>query len=147
MSSPGEKLSCLPRANTAKIGPLDPDYSQRSWRHGTYHLNSNHIVPWGFLSVLFPSGLRIHDYLYFQVLSPGDIRYIFTATPAKDFGGIFVSSATPVISDFQPPHSFTELWCPSNPLSAETGKESESSSVPRVGIQRENTCNYSTNHI
>uniref|UniRef100_A0A2I3TDF0 PA domain-containing protein n=2 Tax=Pan TaxID=9596 RepID=A0A2I3TDF0_PANTR len=32
---------------------------------------------------------RIHDYLYFQVLSPGDIRYIFTATPAKDFGGIF----------------------------------------------------------
>nr|XP_035128190.1 protease-associated domain-containing protein 1 isoform X3 [Callithrix jacchus] len=34
-------------------------------------------------------GFRIHDYLYFQVLSPGDIRYIFTATPAKDFGGIF----------------------------------------------------------
>ncbi|XP_075704763.1 protease-associated domain-containing protein 1 isoform X2 [Rhinoderma darwinii] len=36
-------------------------------------------------------GLRIQDYLYFQVLSPGDIRYIFTATPAKDFGGAFVS--------------------------------------------------------
>ncbi|KAM3936963.1 protease-associated domain-containing protein 1 isoform 2-T2 [Leptodactylus fuscus] len=34
-------------------------------------------------------GLRIQDYLYFQVLSPGDIRYIFTATPAKDFGGVF----------------------------------------------------------
>ncbi|NXF26429.1 PADC1 protein, partial [Rhodinocichla rosea] len=34
-------------------------------------------------------GLRIHEYLYFQVLSPGDIRYIFTATPAKDFGGVF----------------------------------------------------------
>ncbi|XP_016282955.1 protease-associated domain-containing protein 1 isoform X2 [Monodelphis domestica] len=34
-------------------------------------------------------GLHIHDYLYFQVLSPGDIRYIFTATPAKDFGGVF----------------------------------------------------------
>ncbi|NWI66271.1 PADC1 protein, partial [Todus mexicanus] len=33
-------------------------------------------------------GLRIHEYLYFQVLSPGDIRYIFTATPAKDFGGV-----------------------------------------------------------
>ncbi|XP_075355566.1 protease-associated domain-containing protein 1 isoform X1 [Mycteria americana] len=33
--------------------------------------------------------LRIHEYLYFQVLSPGDIRYIFTATPAKDFGGVF----------------------------------------------------------
>lgn len=36
-------------------------------------------------------GLRIHEYLYFQVLSPGDIRYIFTATLAKDFGGVFVS--------------------------------------------------------
>ncbi|XP_063192110.1 protease-associated domain-containing protein 1 isoform X1 [Chroicocephalus ridibundus] len=35
------------------------------------------------------AGLRIHEYLYFQVLSPGDIRYIFTATPAKDFGGVF----------------------------------------------------------
>ncbi|NXL68623.1 PADC1 protein, partial [Chordeiles acutipennis] len=34
-------------------------------------------------------GLRVHEYLYFQVLSPGDIRYIFTATPAKDFGGVF----------------------------------------------------------
>lgn len=45
----------------------------------------------GFVFALFPLGLRIHDYLYFQVLSPGDIRYIFTATPAKDFGGIFVS--------------------------------------------------------
>lgn len=45
----------------------------------------------GFAFALFPLGLRIHDYLYFQVLSPGDIRYIFTATPAKDFGGIFVS--------------------------------------------------------
>ncbi|XP_030920775.1 protease-associated domain-containing protein 1 [Geospiza fortis] len=40
-------------------------------------------------SVLSPPGLRIHEYLYFQVLSPGDIRYIFTATPAKDFGGVF----------------------------------------------------------
>ncbi|XP_023782425.1 protease-associated domain-containing protein 1 [Cyanistes caeruleus] len=38
---------------------------------------------------LFTPGLRIHEYLYFQVLSPGDIRYIFTATPAKDFGGVF----------------------------------------------------------
>uniref|UniRef100_A0A8C9LEI7 Uncharacterized protein n=1 Tax=Pavo cristatus TaxID=9049 RepID=A0A8C9LEI7_PAVCR len=38
---------------------------------------------------LLHAGLRIHEYLYFQVLSPGDIRYIFTATPAKDFGGVF----------------------------------------------------------
>ncbi|KAB0390972.1 hypothetical protein E2I00_010055 [Balaenoptera physalus] len=46
--------------------------------------------PWSLLTCTFYlSGLRIHDYLYFQVLSPGDIRYIFTATPAKDFGGIF----------------------------------------------------------
>ncbi|XP_034262973.2 protease-associated domain-containing protein 1 [Pantherophis guttatus] len=34
-------------------------------------------------------GLRIQEYLYFHVLSPGDIRYIFMATPAKDFGGVF----------------------------------------------------------
>ncbi|XP_039224774.1 protease-associated domain-containing protein 1 [Crotalus tigris] len=34
-------------------------------------------------------GLRIQEYLYFHVLSPGDIRYTFTATPAKDFGGVF----------------------------------------------------------
>ncbi|XP_058660118.1 protease-associated domain-containing protein 1 isoform X1 [Ammospiza nelsoni] len=46
---------------------------------------------WGLSPLHFPSdpGLRIHEYLYFQVLSPGDIRYIFTATPAKDFGGVF----------------------------------------------------------
>ncbi|XP_043368736.1 protease-associated domain-containing protein 1 isoform X3 [Dermochelys coriacea] len=37
----------------------------------------------------FVDDLRINEYLYFQVLSPGDIRYIFTATPAKDFGGVF----------------------------------------------------------
>lgn len=42
-------------------------------------------------SLLAHPGLRIHEYLYFQVLSPGDIRYIFTATLAKDFGGVFVS--------------------------------------------------------
>ncbi|XP_054846233.1 protease-associated domain-containing protein 1 [Eublepharis macularius] len=35
--------------------------------------------------------LRIQQYLYFQVLSPGDIRYIFTATPARDFGGVFTT--------------------------------------------------------
>ncbi|CAH2299262.1 protease-associated domain-containing 1 [Pelobates cultripes] len=38
---------------------------------------------------LLVRGLRIQEYLYFQVLSPGDIRYIFTTTPAKDFGGVF----------------------------------------------------------
>ncbi|OCT99113.1 protease-associated domain-containing protein 1 [Xenopus laevis] len=34
-------------------------------------------------------GLQYKQYLHFQVLSPGDIQYIFTTTPAKDFGGIF----------------------------------------------------------
>nr|XP_034957029.1 protease-associated domain-containing protein 1 isoform X1 [Zootoca vivipara] len=37
----------------------------------------------------FAHSLRIQEYLYFQVLSPGDICYIFTAIPAKDFGGGF----------------------------------------------------------
>ncbi|XP_053314055.1 protease-associated domain-containing protein 1 [Spea bombifrons] len=40
-------------------------------------------------SSLLVLGLRFQEYLYFQVLSPGDIRYIFTTTPAKDFGGAF----------------------------------------------------------
>nr|XP_009942164.1 PREDICTED: protease-associated domain-containing protein 1 [Opisthocomus hoazin] len=48
-------------------------------------------------------GLRVHEYLYFQVLSPGDIRYIFTATPAKDFGGVFGARA-PL---FPPPRAET----------------------------------------
>ncbi|XP_061439569.1 protease-associated domain-containing protein 1 isoform X2 [Rhineura floridana] len=46
---------------------------------------------WWFFLLCFPllaRSLRIQEYLYFQVLSPGDIRYIFTATPAKDFGGV-----------------------------------------------------------
>uniref|UniRef100_A0A8C5PN58 Uncharacterized protein n=1 Tax=Leptobrachium leishanense TaxID=445787 RepID=A0A8C5PN58_9ANUR len=34
-------------------------------------------------------GYSIQEYLYFQVLSPGDICYIFTMTPAKDFSGVF----------------------------------------------------------
>ncbi|XP_051830228.1 protease-associated domain-containing protein 1 [Antechinus flavipes] len=52
------------------------------------------VVGWGCLwlwcsACVLAHGLRIHEYLYFQVLSPGDIRYIFTVTPAKDFGGVF----------------------------------------------------------
>uniref|UniRef100_A0A8C5PY63 Protease-associated domain-containing protein 1 n=1 Tax=Leptobrachium leishanense TaxID=445787 RepID=A0A8C5PY63_9ANUR len=38
---------------------------------------------------LLAKGIRVQEYLYFQVLSPVDIRYIFTTTPAKDFGGVF----------------------------------------------------------
>ncbi|KAK2837864.1 hypothetical protein Q5P01_015076 [Channa striata] len=38
------------------------------------------------------SGLGINELLYFRVISPDDIRYIFSAAPAKDFGGQFTSS-------------------------------------------------------
>ncbi|XP_067377573.1 protease-associated domain-containing protein 1-like [Channa argus] len=38
------------------------------------------------------SGLAINELLYFRVISPEDIRYIFSAAPAKDFGGHFRSS-------------------------------------------------------
>ncbi|XP_036037277.1 protease-associated domain-containing protein 1 isoform X2 [Onychomys torridus] len=55
-------------------------------------------------------GLRIHDYLYFQVLSPGDIRYIFTATPAKDFGGIFHTRYEQIhLVPAEPPEACEEL--------------------------------------
>ncbi|KAM4804245.1 protease-associated domain-containing protein 1 [Urocitellus parryii] len=55
-------------------------------------------------------GLRIHDYLYFQVLSPGDIRYIFTATPAKDFGGIFHTRYEQIhLVPAEPPEACGEL--------------------------------------
>ncbi|MGH0187435.1 UNVERIFIED_CONTAM: hypothetical protein FKN15_025244 [Acipenser sinensis] len=36
-----------------------------------------------------PAGLGVNDFLYFRVLSPEDIGYIFTAAPAQDFGGVF----------------------------------------------------------
>ncbi|RXM92525.1 Protease-associated domain-containing protein 1 [Acipenser ruthenus] len=35
------------------------------------------------------TGLGVNDFLYFRVLSPEDIGYIFTAAPAQDFGGVF----------------------------------------------------------
>ncbi|OBS58008.1 hypothetical protein A6R68_10857 [Neotoma lepida] len=63
-----------------------------------------------FSSALSPLGLRIHDYLYFQVLSPGDIRYIFTATPAKDFGGIFHTRYEQIhLVPAEPPEACGEL--------------------------------------
>uniref|UniRef100_A0A3P8WWC6 Protease associated domain containing 1 n=1 Tax=Cynoglossus semilaevis TaxID=244447 RepID=A0A3P8WWC6_CYNSE len=37
------------------------------------------------------TGLGIHELLYFRVISPDDISYIFSAAPAKDFGGCFTS--------------------------------------------------------
>ncbi|MBN3282718.1 PADC1 protein, partial [Polyodon spathula] len=36
-----------------------------------------------------PAGLGVNEFLYFRVLSPKDIGYIFTAAPAQDFGGVF----------------------------------------------------------
>ena len=46
------------------------------------------------VSVYFwsPLGLGINELLYFRVISPEEIGYIFSAAPAKDFGGDFVST-------------------------------------------------------
>lgn len=38
------------------------------------------------------SGLGVNELLYFRVISPEEIGYIFSAAPAKDFGGDFTSS-------------------------------------------------------
>ncbi|XP_070820309.1 protease-associated domain-containing protein 1-like [Chaetodon trifascialis] len=38
------------------------------------------------------SGLGINELLYFRIISPEEIGYIFSAAPAKDFGGDFTSS-------------------------------------------------------
>lgn len=37
-------------------------------------------------------GFGVNELLYFRVISPEEIAYIFSAAPAKDFGGVFVSS-------------------------------------------------------
>ncbi|KAM9743945.1 protease-associated domain-containing protein 1-like [Menidia menidia] len=38
------------------------------------------------------SSLGVNELLYFRVISPEEISYIFSAAPAKDFGGHFKSS-------------------------------------------------------
>lgn len=38
------------------------------------------------------SGLGVNELLYFRIISPEDIGYIYSAAPAKDFGGHFTSS-------------------------------------------------------
>ncbi|XP_008283136.1 protease-associated domain-containing protein 1 [Stegastes partitus] len=38
------------------------------------------------------TGLGVNELLYFRVISPEEIGYIFSAAPAKDFGGDFTSS-------------------------------------------------------
>uniref|UniRef100_A0A3Q2WSY7 Protease associated domain containing 1 n=1 Tax=Haplochromis burtoni TaxID=8153 RepID=A0A3Q2WSY7_HAPBU len=38
-----------------------------------------------------PSALGVNELLYFRVISPEEIGYLFSAAPAKDFGGTFTS--------------------------------------------------------
>lgn len=38
------------------------------------------------------SGLGVNELLYFRIISPEEIGYIFSAAPAKDFGGHFTST-------------------------------------------------------
>ncbi|XP_034547210.1 protease-associated domain-containing protein 1-like [Notolabrus celidotus] len=45
-----------------------------------------------FMQLSCMSGLRVNELLYFRVISPEEIGYIFSAAPAKDFGGHFTSS-------------------------------------------------------
>ncbi|XP_048834251.1 protease-associated domain-containing protein 1-like [Brienomyrus brachyistius] len=40
----------------------------------------------------FMLGLGVNELLYFRILRPEDIGYIFSAAPARDFGGDFTSS-------------------------------------------------------
>ncbi|XP_029367179.1 protease-associated domain-containing protein 1 [Echeneis naucrates] len=48
---------------------------------------------WSFFMRFCPiSGLGTNELLYFRVISPEDIGYIFSAAPARDFGGDFTSS-------------------------------------------------------
>ncbi|KAG7278287.1 hypothetical protein CRUP_036364 [Coryphaenoides rupestris] len=45
-----------------------------------------------FVHFQFTSGLGLNELLYFRVISPEDIGYVFSAAPAKDFGGAFTTS-------------------------------------------------------
>ena len=44
-----------------------------------------------FKCIFYTQGLGLNELLYFRVMSPEDIGYVFSAAPAKDFGGAFVS--------------------------------------------------------
>ncbi|CAJ1069260.1 protease-associated domain-containing protein 1-like [Xyrichtys novacula] len=46
---------------------------------------------WSLLQFSCVSGIRVNELLYFRVISPEEIGYIFSAAPAKDFGGHFTS--------------------------------------------------------
>ncbi|GCC20676.1 protease-associated domain-containing protein 1-like [Chiloscyllium punctatum] len=59
---------------------------------------------------LLNAGLGVNEYLYFQVLSPGDIRYIFQTNLAKDFGGIFHTRYEQIyLVPAEPPHACSDL--------------------------------------
>ncbi|XP_041643734.1 protease-associated domain-containing protein 1-like [Cheilinus undulatus] len=48
---------------------------------------------WGvYMQFSFMSVLGVNELLYFRIISPEEIGYIFSAAPAKDFGGAFTSS-------------------------------------------------------
>ena len=58
----------------------------------------------------------MNELLYFRVISPEEISYIFSAAPAKDFGGHFVSSLPPF--EHSPPHTVSQASAkPAHPLS------------------------------
>ncbi|XP_078264730.1 protease-associated domain-containing protein 1-like [Rhinoraja longicauda] len=62
------------------------------------------------LHVLTAAGLGINEYLYFQVLSPADIRYIFQTSQAKDFGDIFHARYEHIyLVPTDPPHACSDL--------------------------------------
>ncbi|CAL8345599.1 unnamed protein product [Lota lota] len=50
-----------------------------------------------FMHFQFMSGLGLNELLYFRVISPEDIGYVFSAAPAKDFGGAFTSSYNEIL--------------------------------------------------
>ncbi|XP_068995038.1 protease-associated domain-containing protein 1-like [Embiotoca jacksoni] len=45
-----------------------------------------------FMQLSRSSGLGVNELLYFRVISPEEIGYLFSAAPAKDFGGDFTAS-------------------------------------------------------
>ncbi|KAM9858871.1 protease-associated domain-containing protein 1-like [Aulostomus maculatus] len=47
---------------------------------------------WVFMLLCCPSGFGVNELLYFRVIHPEEIGYIFSAAPAKDFGGDFTST-------------------------------------------------------
>ncbi|XP_066567880.1 protease-associated domain-containing protein 1 isoform X1 [Amia ocellicauda] len=54
--------------------------------------------------------LAVNELLYFRVLSPEDIGYIFSAAPARDFGGAFTSQYEEIfLVPADPPDGCSEL--------------------------------------